>query len=48
MACTPLAPDRVALLRCHGLKSYNYPPEGQEDAIGLVLKQAEVLAEGWS
>lgn len=29
------------------LKKYKYPPEGQEDAIGLVLKQAEVLAEGW-
>jgi hypothetical protein len=28
-------------------KKYKYPPEGQEDAIGLVLKQAEVLAEGW-
>ncbi len=28
------------------LKKYKYPPEGQEDAIGLVLKQAEVLAEG--
>jgi len=29
------------------LKKYKYPPDGQEDAIGLVLKQAEVLAEGW-
>ena len=29
------------------LKKYKYPPEGQEDAIGLVLKQAEVLAEEW-
>ena len=30
------------------LKKYKYPPEGQEDAIGLVLNQAEVLAEGWT
>ncbi|MBL7956008.1 MAG: HsdR family type I site-specific deoxyribonuclease [Flavobacteriales bacterium] len=30
------------------LKKYKYPPEGQEDAIGLVLKQAEVLANEFS
>ncbi|HRF81103.1 MAG TPA: DUF3387 domain-containing protein, partial [Flavobacteriales bacterium] len=29
------------------LKKYKYPPDGQEDAISLVIKQAEVLAEGW-
>ncbi|MBL7981934.1 MAG: type I restriction endonuclease subunit R [Flavobacteriales bacterium] len=29
------------------LKKYKYPPEGQEDAVALVIKQAEVLAEGW-
>lgn len=27
------------------LKKYKYPPEDQENAIGLVLKRAEVLAE---
>ena len=29
------------------LKKYKYPPEGQEDAVALVIKQAEVLANGW-
>lgn len=29
------------------LKKYKYPPDGQDDAIALVIKQAEVLAEGW-
>lgn len=32
----------------HFKEKDKYPPEGQEDAIGLVLKQAEVLAEAWS
>lgn len=30
------------------LKKYKYPPEGQEEAITLVLKQAEALADEWS
>jgi type I restriction enzyme R subunit len=30
------------------LRKYKYPPEGQEEATALVLKQAEALAEGWS
>jgi type I restriction enzyme R subunit len=30
------------------LRKYKYPPEGQEDAITLVLQQAEVLADEWS
>jgi type I restriction enzyme R subunit len=30
------------------LRKYKYPPEGQEEATALVLKQAETLAEGWS
>ncbi|MCX6937291.1 MAG: type I restriction endonuclease subunit R [Verrucomicrobia bacterium] len=30
------------------LKKYKYPPEGQEEAVDLVLKQAETLADDWS
>jgi type I restriction enzyme R subunit len=30
------------------LRKYKYPPEGCEEAIGLVLKQAEVLADDWT
>lgn len=30
------------------LKKYKYPPDGQDDAVALVIKQAEVLAEGWT
>lgn len=30
------------------LKKYKYPPEGQDEAITLVLKQAETLADEWS
>ena len=30
------------------LKKYKYPPEGQEEAVALVLKQAETLADEWS
>ena len=30
------------------LRKYKYPPEGQEAATALVLKQAEALAEAWS
>jgi type I restriction enzyme R subunit len=30
------------------LRKYKHPPEGQEAAIGLVLKQAEALADAWS
>lgn len=30
------------------LKKYKYPPEGQEEAVTLVLKQAESLADEWS
>ena len=29
------------------LKKYKYPPDGQEDAGALVIRQAEVLAEEW-
>jgi type I restriction enzyme R subunit len=30
------------------LRKYKYPPEGQEEAIVMVLKQAEALADSWS
>jgi len=30
------------------LKKYKYPPEGQEEAVVLVLQQAETLADEWS
>ena len=30
------------------LRRYKYPPDKQAEAIDLVLKQAEVLSEGWS
>ena len=29
------------------LRRFKYPPDKQEDAVELVLKQAEVLCEGW-
>jgi len=30
------------------LRKYKYPPDGQEEATALVLKQAEALADAWS
>ena len=30
------------------LRKYKYPPEGYEDAIAWVLKQAEALADEWT
>jgi type I restriction enzyme, R subunit len=30
------------------LRKYKYPPEGQEEAVALVLQQAEALADAWS
>ena len=30
------------------LRKYKYPPEGQEEATAMVLKQAEALADSWS
>lgn len=30
------------------LRKYKYPREGQEEAIVLVLKQAEELADAWT
>ena len=30
------------------LRKYKYPPDGQEAAVALVLKQAEALADDWT
>lgn len=30
------------------LRKYKYPPDMQEEAISLILKQAETLCEGWA
>ena len=30
------------------LRKYKYPPEGQEEAVALVLRQAEALADSWT
>jgi type I restriction enzyme R subunit len=29
------------------LRRWKYPPDRQEEAVDLVLKQAEVLCSGW-
>ena len=39
---------RMRLLIRRLLRKYKYPPEGYDDAIAMVLKQAEALAEAWS
>ena len=36
---------RMRILIRHLLRKYKYPPEGYEDAIALVRKQAEELAD---
>ena len=41
-------PRQMRLLIKRLLRKYKYPPEGQEDAITMVLKQAEALASVWS
>ncbi|MBM4309597.1 MAG: DUF3387 domain-containing protein [Deltaproteobacteria bacterium] len=30
------------------LQRWKYPPDKQQEAIDLVMKQAEVLADSWS
>lgn len=30
------------------LRKYKFPPEGHEEAVALVLQQAEALADAWS
>jgi type I restriction enzyme R subunit len=37
---------RNMVRRC--LRKWKYPPDKQEDAVDLVLKQAEVLCAGWA
>jgi type I site-specific restriction-modification system R (restriction) subunit len=39
---------RMRILIRQLLRKYKYPPEGCEEAIGLVLKQAEALADEWT
>lgn len=39
---------KMRLLIKRLLRKYKYPPEGQEEAVGMVLKQAEALADSWS
>ncbi|WP_308364335.1 MULTISPECIES: type I restriction endonuclease subunit R [unclassified Microbulbifer] len=39
---------KLRLLVKRILKKYKYPPDRQEEAVELVLKQAEVLSEGWA
>ncbi len=38
---------RMRILIRQLLRKYKYPPEGYEEAIGLVLNQAESLAGVW-
>lgn len=38
---------RLRLLVRSALRRYKYPPDKREDAIDLVLKQAEVLCDDW-
>ncbi len=33
------------MVKTHVLRKYKYPPDKQEEAIEMVLKQAEALAE---
>jgi type I restriction enzyme R subunit len=39
---------RMRLLVKRLLRKYRYPPEGQDDAVAMVLLQAEALADAWS
>ena len=39
---------RMRLLIKRLLRKYKDPPEGQEAAVAMVLKQAEALADTWS
>jgi type I restriction enzyme R subunit len=39
---------RMRLLIRRLLRKHKYPPEGQDDAVTMVLKQAEALADIWS
>jgi len=39
---------KMRLLIKRLLRKYKYPPEGQEEAVALVLQQAEALADEWN
>jgi len=39
---------KMRLLIKRLLRKYRYPPEGQEEAVTLVLRQAEALADDWN
>jgi type I restriction enzyme R subunit len=39
---------RMRILIRQLLRKYKYPPEGQEEALALVLQQAEALADEWT
>ena len=39
---------KMRLLIKRLLRKYKYPPEGQEEAVAMVLRQAEALADAWS
>lgn len=39
---------KMRLLIKRLLRKYKYPPDGQEEAIQLVIQQAEALADSWS
>jgi type I restriction enzyme R subunit len=39
---------RMRILIWQLLRKYKYPPEGYDDALALVLQQAEELAGAWT
>jgi type I restriction enzyme R subunit len=39
---------KMRLLIKRLLRKYKYPPEGQEEAVKLVIEQAEALADSWT
>ena len=41
-------PSKQALIVKRVLRKYKYPPDLQEAAVDLVLRQAQVLGESWS
>ena len=40
-------PSKQALMVKRVLRKYKYPPDLQEAAVDLVLRQAQVLGESW-
>ena len=39
---------KMRLLIKRLLRKYKYPPDGQEEAVVLVLRQADALADAWT